>query len=276
MKQISLILVFAYFFTPILSAAPEDASPKDKILRLIPVGAVYLPKYRDLGAFKLPEEIKAKSGEYMPKNLYVRNDAEENKYQKIKLRANTLSNQIKIRNKNSVVLYQLRETKSSTGEPVYQYDHYITANISPESTHILLVLSKGLKKEGWKNPRRETFDVSPNIFPENTCFVFNSSPFKVVVDIKGLEPQLVQPLEHKFLRGLKLNEHKSIPYKVGMKVGKKIERVTANAFKQKGGSRYYIFTYVDPKKGLRKHSKIAVSTETKPIHPEPKNIQQRP
>ncbi len=249
--------------------APSNTDPSNPMvsLRVIPVGAQRVVEFEIKDPNKPPVPIAGKSSEYFPQLLYIASRAKTatDGYQRVALRLNSLSRAVSIPYRKSLTLYRRTATEDTQGRTQYKYTPYARVASMPEKSHVLLILTSRIKSEKWSKPLVNVFDISPQNFPQNTCFLFNSSPFKVGVGFSKKEPMMVEKLSHAYIKDLEEDKYGSIHYKVIMKVGEKMEDVSRSAFRKKKNSRYYIFTYVDPNKGLKKHSRIAVSTEAKPI-----------
>ena len=268
--QAITLLCLSAFGVTLAGATPDDAaeSPMTTVsLRVIPVGAQRVVKFEVKYPNKPPVPIPGKAGEYFPQLLYIASKEKTavDGYQRVALRLNSLSRAVLIPYRKSLTLYRRTVSQNTQGQPQYKYTPYAKVSSMPKASHALVILTSRIKSERWSDPLVNVFDVSPQSFPENTCFLFNSSPFKVAIGFSEKDPIAAGKLSHAYINNLEEDEYGSIHYKVLMKVGEKMEVVSRSAFRKKKDSRYYIFTYVDAQKGLKKHSRIAVSTEAKPI-----------
>jgi len=240
------------------SKAPKGGKAgKMQQLRLIPIGVGRIPKY--VAGDVAPVEIKGRPEEYMPQSLYIKNKG----YKKIRLNRNSLSLPISIKRSESITFYKKNKVKNEEGKITYTYTPYVKTKIDPRASQVLVVIIKSLKKEVlWKTPLIKAFNISPEVFPPNTCFIFNATPLGLGVKFADRDATYIREMNYKIIKDLKCDEYNAIPYTIGLKVGEKFEHVRTGAFRQKSDSRYYIFGFVDPRKNIKKHGDLAVFTES--------------
>ena len=272
--------------TDLASEPKPKSAQKVQRVRVIPIGARRQAKFVrskkpvtltvDGGKGKtivgsiekgLPTEVMGKENEYVPYELYIanRNKKTGAKYKKFSLGLNSLTPSSKIRSRGVVSFFKKRATQNQDGKTTYRYSSYHKTKVNPDASDVLVTLVKNIKsKEGWADPLVRSFDVSPQVFPANSCLVYNTSPFPIYLKIAGKEVVKVSPYRHVYLKGLKSDKYGAIPYAVTMKVSGKNERVCMNAFQGSKDSRYYMFTFLDPRKGVKKRGDITVFTEQTP------------
>ena len=249
--------------TPQKAHHPKRSKLTHQQLRVIPIGASMVVRFKFVADDKPPEPIQGRPEEYLPENLYIKEKSKSSPYTRISISSNSLTHPIRIKARNSITLYRRTRKKNAEGKPTYVYTPYVKTKINPKASQVLVAIIKSLKKDKlWASPIVRAFDVSPDVFPSDSCFVFSASPFKVGIKFESKKPTFVEGLHHQIFTHLTPNKYGVFPYKVGLKIGDKFKPIRSGAFRKKGQSRHYIFAFVNPRKGLNQRGDIAVFTET--------------
>lgn len=293
MTPLNIIVSLSLLSTCVWGQDTAPAQPKAeekklyKTTRIIPIGARRTAKFKvskksyrikmkgpggeeidDVIPAGVPIEIRGKENEYVPLGLYVKNKNSKTgeKLGKFSMGLNSLSPALKLTPRESITFYKRKLVTASDGSDEYQLATYARTPVQADATHLLVAIVKNIKeKEGWAKPYIKTMDASPNRFPADSCLFFNASPFPVSFIALGAAPKIIKPYKHVYLKGFKKDKFGAVPYRIIMKIGNKKERIADGALRNNGKKRHYIFTYIDPRKGVIRRGDLVTFSEKVPV-----------
>ncbi len=286
MSKISLYFLSLIVLFPCTSLAQGQRKEKPKqLIKAIAIGARRTAKFkRSTKQYKIkmegpdgqeieetipagvPIEIAGKENEYVPYQLYAKNSGSKDKLSRFSLGLNSFSPEVKLPAKETLSLFKRRVIPAEDGgKPKYKLEPYASAPSQVAASHSLVTIVKNHKElEGWAKPLVKVFNISPERFGSNSCLVYNSSPFNMVIKFGGLELINLRPFTHKYVSDLKKDKYGAIPYEIFLKSGSIVERLPSGALVSRDNSRHYIFTFVDPRKGVKRRGDLAVFSEKVP------------